>query len=162
MWANYTCGPGFLIMFGIVSGSWGSYKFNRRTGSSLAREWSPHHLHYSRSFEWTQNMIWKTPDVPCTPPKINIEPENDGLEVWKMFLLFQGCILRFHVNLPGCMEYLPAWKVKNGQKLRGYKSLQIPNRHQTTTMNFPTSSNAPGNTKLTNCVCFFFWSWKEV
>ena len=22
--------------------------------------------------------------------------------VWKMFLLFQGCILRFHVNLPGC------------------------------------------------------------
>ena len=22
--------------------------------------------------------------------------------VWKMILLFQGCILRFHVNLPGC------------------------------------------------------------
>ena len=21
--------------------------------------------------------------------------------VWKMFFLFQGCILRFHVNLPG-------------------------------------------------------------
>ena len=22
---------------------------------------------------------------------------------WKMIFLFQGCILRFHVNLPGCM-----------------------------------------------------------
>ena len=35
-----------------------------------------------------------------TAPKINIEPENDG--IWKMFFLFQWCILRFHVNLPGC------------------------------------------------------------
>ena len=34
-----------------------------------------------------------------TPRKINIEPENDGLE---MIFLFQGCILRFHVSLPGC------------------------------------------------------------
>ena len=24
--------------------------------------------------------------------------------VWKMIFLFQGCILRFHVNLPGCMS----------------------------------------------------------
>ena len=24
--------------------------------------------------------------------------------VWKMFFLFQGCILRFHVNLPGCIS----------------------------------------------------------
>ena len=31
-----------------------------------------------------------------TPPKINIEPENDG---------FEGCILRFHVNLMGCMDH---------------------------------------------------------
>ena len=23
--------------------------------------------------------------------------------VWKMIFLFQGCILRFHVNLPGCV-----------------------------------------------------------
>ena len=30
-----------------------------------------------------------------TPPKMNIEPENDGLESWKMIFLFQGCILRF-------------------------------------------------------------------
>ena len=37
-------------------------------------------------------------DVPSfIPPKINIEPM-----VWKMFFLFQGCILRFHLNLPGC------------------------------------------------------------
>ena len=25
--------------------------------------------------------------------------------VWKMFLLFQGCILRFHVNLQGCTSF---------------------------------------------------------
>ena len=30
-----------------------------------------------------------------TPPKMNIEPEKDGLESWKMIFLFQGCILRF-------------------------------------------------------------------
>ena len=34
-----------------------------------------------------------------TPPKINIEPENDGLDDVSPF---PGCILRFHVNLPGC------------------------------------------------------------
>ena len=34
-----------------------------------------------------------------TPPKINIEPENDGLED---DFPFQGSILRFHVNLQGC------------------------------------------------------------
>ena len=26
--------------------------------------------------------------------------------VWKMFLLFQGCILRFHVNLSGCIFFM--------------------------------------------------------
>ena len=31
--------------------------------------------------------------------KINIEPENDSLED---AFPFQGCILGFHVNLPGC------------------------------------------------------------
>ena len=34
-----------------------------------------------------------------TPPKINIEPENDG---WEYDFPFPGCILRFHVKLPGC------------------------------------------------------------
>ena len=34
-----------------------------------------------------------------TPRKINIDPENDGLED---YFPFPGCILRFHVNLPGC------------------------------------------------------------
>ena len=33
-----------------------------------------------------------------TPPKINIEPENDGLED-------QRGILRFHVNLPGVYSH---------------------------------------------------------
>ena len=36
----------------------------------------------------------------CTPPKIN--GWNLKMMVCKMILLFQGCILRFHVNLPGC------------------------------------------------------------
>ena len=45
-----------------------------------------------------------------TPSKINIEPENDGMMVWKISFLFQGCILSFRVNLsgyvllnPGCL-----------------------------------------------------------
>ena len=36
--------------------------------------------------------------LPVTPPKI----KNLKMMVWKMFLLFQGCILRFHVNLARC------------------------------------------------------------
>ena len=43
------------------------------------------------------------PKKEVTPPKINIEPENDGLE--DDFPDFQGCILRFHVNLPGCYNH---------------------------------------------------------
>ena len=40
---------------------------------------------------------------PITPRKINIEPENEGLE--DDFPNFQGCILRFHVNFPGCIIF---------------------------------------------------------
>ena len=36
--------------------------------------------------------------------KINIEPENDGLE--DDFFLFYGCVLKFHVNLLGCNALL--------------------------------------------------------
>ena len=32
-------------------------------------------------------------EFPSTPPRINIEPENDGLV--QMIFHFQGCILRF-------------------------------------------------------------------
>ena len=35
-----------------------------------------------------------------TPPKTNMEPENDG---FKMNLLFQGFIFRFHVSFLGCI-----------------------------------------------------------
>ena len=42
----------------------------------------------------TVGFFWQS-----TPPKINIEPENDDLED---DFPFQGCILRFHVNLEGC------------------------------------------------------------
>ena len=41
-----------------------------------------------------------------TPPKINIEPEHGELE--EFFFLLQGCILRFHVNLPGCTWFNPS------------------------------------------------------
>ena len=30
---------------------------------------------------------------------------NLKMVVWKMIFLFQGCILRFHVNLPGCILF---------------------------------------------------------
>ena len=37
---------------------------------------------------------------PDTSRKINIEPENDAFG--NTLFLFQGYILRFHINLPGC------------------------------------------------------------
>ena len=37
-----------------------------------------------------------------TPPKINIEPENDGLED---DFPFNWVNLRFHANLPGCSDF---------------------------------------------------------
>ena len=37
------------------------------------------------------------------PPRLTW---NLKMMVWKMFLLFQGCILRFHVNLRGCTFFL--------------------------------------------------------
>ena len=40
----------------------------------------------------------------ATPQKISIEPENDGSE--DVFPLPGACILRFHVNLPGCHYWL--------------------------------------------------------
>ena len=36
-----------------------------------------------------------------TPPKINMEPENEG---FNRNLLFQGFIFRFHVNFRGCND----------------------------------------------------------
>ena len=44
-----------------------------------------------------------------TPRKINIEPENDALE--DDYLLFQGYILRFLVNLPGCNSVCFSWQL---------------------------------------------------
>ena len=37
--------------------------------------------------------------------------------VWKMVFLFEGCILRFHVNLPGCIadDFLELCGVKTNQ-----------------------------------------------
>ena len=40
--------------------------------------------------------------------------------VWKMIFLFQGCILRFHVNLPRCIPYLDSM---------GYNWCRVPPCH---------------------------------
>ena len=45
---------------------------------------------------WTYFFIEKSL---YTPPKINIKPENDGLED-------DFPLLRFHVKLPGCHKYI--------------------------------------------------------
>ena len=57
----------------------------------------------------TKRIIRKKPgfrilSISNTPPKINIEPEHDGLED---DFPFQRSILRFHFNLPGCTD---CWK----------------------------------------------------
>ena len=52
-----------------------------------------------------------------TPRKINMEPENDGLED---DLPFPGCILRFHVNLPGCKLVLSRMWMLAFSEFRGW------------------------------------------
>ena len=57
---------------------------------------------------------WKTFSFPFGKPYFqvrtvsfregNIEPENRGLVMVQMIFLLHGCILRFHVHLPGCMN----------------------------------------------------------
>ena len=56
------------------------------------------------------------------PPKINIEPECDGLED-EHFPYFQGFILRFHVNLPGCT--LPKTNSSH-LKMDGWNTFSFP------------------------------------
>jgi len=52
--------------------------------------------HRSRT-QWFYVNFW------CTPPKINIAPENDGLED---DFPFPGVYSQVHVNLPGCKSLL--------------------------------------------------------
>ena len=61
-----------------------------------------------------------TKDAKLHPPKNNIEPENDGLEDDFPFPV-QGCILRFHVYLPGCIELVPV-PFKPSLKHQAHKS----------------------------------------
>ena len=53
----------------------------------------------AKPVSFTRHPAAKFRNKKLTPPKINIEPENDGLE--DDFPL-PGVILRFHVNLRGC------------------------------------------------------------
>jgi len=43
-------------------------------------------------------------DRNTTLPKVNIEPENYVLED---DIFFEGCVLRFHLDLPGCINMVP-------------------------------------------------------
>ena len=69
-----------------------------------------------------------------TAKQIRILPRNLTwnlkMMVWKMVFLFQGCILRFHVNLPGCntsfhfwgLDFFtgsPHWQLLHQQKKKG-------------------------------------------
>ena len=60
-----------------------------------------------------------------TPPKINIEPENDGLV--QMFLLFQGArIVRFQPFIfPGCNSKLDPYTIVIGSVI-GFESWLNP------------------------------------
>ena len=71
--------------------------------NSLSIGWWGQHPKYSRNeLCQTSYHLLRRKGQYNTPPKINIEPENDGLED---DFPFQGCILRFHVNLPGCIQF---------------------------------------------------------
>ena len=73
--------------------------------------------------------LWTTEP---TPRKIN--SWNLKMMLWKMIFLLQGCILRFHVNLPGCKWDDPSSKVgdvtfsgrsKNVDTTKFYKILEV-------------------------------------
>ena len=59
--------------------------------------------------------------------------------VWKMIFLFQGCILRFHVNLPGCKPY----KVHDSSILGTWSSIypDLPCIHIIYTYDLPATTN---------------------
>ena len=79
-------GPQNYFSLKYISGLWGLVPHPQHPQPQRSRgncRQTPHSHNYSH-----QNSI-------STPPKINIEPENDGLK---------GYVLRFHVNLPGCIR----------------------------------------------------------
>ena len=59
-----------------------------------------------------------------TPWKINMEPENDGLE--DDFLFSIGWVFRFYVNLPGCkgffIRFFFLWETHGGPELRSSRT----------------------------------------
>ena len=63
---------------------------------------------------------WGTQQLPKrnTPPKIN--ESNLKMVNWKMLFLFRGCILRFHVDLPGC---IPATYTVKTHDFQGFTTL---------------------------------------
>ena len=64
---------------------------------------------------WGRFPIWQTYFSSRLKPPTR-EPENDGLV--QMIFLFQGCILRFHVNLPGCrITGEPGWTFREATVL---------------------------------------------
>ena len=51
--------------------------------------------------------------------------------VWKMFSFFHGCILRFHINLPGCTAELQPILMKHVTETRWVSSLVGPSSCET-------------------------------
>ena len=90
--------PSCLLLSGLITSDF-------LAKVSPLRRWLFWH-HGISSFVGTQNYVLyrqyhkkpKKKKYIYTPPKINIEPENDGLED---DFPFKGSILRFHVNLLG-------------------------------------------------------------
>ena len=58
-----------------------------------------------KSSSWNQLFISGMFQVPGIHPR-NLT-WNLKIMVWKMIFLFQGCILRFHVKLQGCIHHYP-------------------------------------------------------
>ena len=60
--------------------------------------------------------------------------------VWKMTFLFQGCILRFHVNLQGCMCPLQFFETLNPWTLHQLGTLQGPKKPRKNAIGIPSQT----------------------
>ena len=129
MWANYTCGPGFLIMFGIVSGSWGSYKFQQTNRFKPSKGMTPHITLIIQDL-LNELRIWFE-----KPQMFHVHPGrltwNLRIHPWKRRNIFQTSKPSFSGSmliLGGVWNiYLhESWKMaKNFEVTNPYKSLTV-------------------------------------
>ena len=67
----------------------------RKMFKATARVWHPPGLQRQRFLFCSLEVVWW-----LQPRKLTWNPK---MEVWKMFLLFQGGIFRFHISFRGCI-----------------------------------------------------------